>query len=100
MSREINKSSAKALTQQQLSPAARLILKAVDDELPEVFQRQHLNKLSPSFPWNFRTLANRDSLARRRTGQPLIQQTQIDGRTFYIKASFMDVLRAELTKEK
>jgi len=84
----------------RLSPAAEQILEAVDRELPAIIPRHKINKLSPSCPLDHRTWANKDSLARKLTGQPLVEQTEMAGRIFYLKPSFMQALKNELSKVK
>jgi len=83
-----------------LSPAAEMLLEAIDRELPDIIPRHKINKLSPSFPLSKRTLANRDSISRRETGRPYVEQTDIGGRRFLIKSSLLSVMRVELSKVK
>ncbi|HQP25020.1 MAG TPA: hypothetical protein PLP16_07630 [Smithellaceae bacterium] len=70
------------------------LIDAVDRELQgAIIPRHKINKLSPSFPWSYRTLANRDSLG---TGPK--EATSINDRVFYPKAAILDFLKNELNK--
>lgn len=83
-------------TPAELSPIAEKLLRAVDDEIKgDVIARHKLNKLSPSFPYSYRTLANRDCI-----GTGVKEFIMIGGRRFYIKNSLLEMLRDDLTKSK
>jgi hypothetical protein len=71
---------------------AQAVIDAVDRELAaEIIPRHRINELSPSWPWHFRTMANRDS---KKTSK--IETIMIGGRQFYKKTSMLDFLRREL----
>ena len=72
------------------------LLAAVDAELKAAFVPRHLvNKLSPSFPYNHRTLANRDC-----DGSGPTETIMIGGRMFHEKKSLLDWLRLRLLGEE
>jgi hypothetical protein len=67
-------------------------LEAVDAEIKgAVLARHKLNKISPSFPLDHRSLANRDCL-----GLGVKGAVTIGGRVFYSKIALLDMLRAYL----
>lgn len=79
-----------------LSPVAERILEAVANEIRgEVIPRHKINKISPSFPFSHRTLANRDS-----AGTGCKETLIIGNRMFYTKAGILDMLRSDLAKAK
>ena len=83
-----------------LSEIDEQLIKAVDAEIKaEFFPRHNLNKLSPSYPHNHRTLANRQSMARR-SHEIFVEHTMIGGRCFISKKSLLATLRAELAAKK
>jgi len=79
-----------------LSPIAEKLLQAVADEIKgDVIARHKINKLSPSFPYHHRTMANRDCL-----GTGVKEFITVGGRRFYLTKSLLDMLRADLSKTK
>ncbi len=81
-------------TSHELSAIAEKLIQAVENEIKaEIFPRHTINKLSPSFPYNHRTLANRDAL---NTG--ISEFLMLGGRRFITKKSTIDFLRRELAK--
>lgn len=83
-------------TPQTLSPIAERMIEAVNQELKgDTFPRHKINKLSPSFPYSHRTLANRDSL-----GTGCKETLTIGGRVFYTKSGILEMLRRDLAKAK
>lgn len=69
------------------------LIAAVDSELKSEFPQRHkLNKESPSFPYNHRTMANRDSLG---TGPK--EAFMVGKHKIYRKAALLEMLRADLS---
>jgi hypothetical protein len=84
----------------QLSPLAEMLIRAVDKEIvPEVFARHNINKLSPSFPYNHRTMANRDS-SKKDDVVRVKNTTVIGGRPYYSKQSLLAMLREDLARKE
>jgi hypothetical protein len=70
------------------------LLAAIDTEIKgEFVPRSKINELSPSFPYNHRTLANRDSL---HTG--VIGAFMVGKRIIYPKAALLEMLREDLSR--
>jgi len=69
------------------------IIAAVGRELPEIFPRHKINKLSPSFPWAKGTMQNRDS-----EGTGVKERFMIGKHVFYTRDSTLDLVRQELSK--
>lgn len=77
-----------------LSPVAEKLIETVAAEIKgDVIARHKLNNISPSFPYNHRTMANRDS-KKLGPAEFLI----VGGRRFYTKKSLLDFLRADLER--
>lgn len=80
----------------ELSAIAEELIRAVENEIKaEVFPRHAINKLSPSFPYNHRTLANRDA---QKSG--VSDFLMLGGRRLITKKGVLDFLRAELSRAK
>lgn len=80
----------------RLSPVAIKLVEAVAPELgnPDGFTPRHkLNQISPSFPYNHRTMANRDSLG---TGPK--DQINVGKHKFYRNLSILEILCKDLSK--
>jgi len=78
----------------RLSHVAEEMIKAVEDELGSGFTARHkINEASRSFPYNHRTMANRDSLG---TGPK--EKLLIGKYVFYSNASILDMLCEDLSK--
>jgi len=69
------------------------VVRAIEKELPEVFPRHKINKLSPSFPWAKGTMQNRDS-----DGSGVKEKFMIGKHVFYTRDSTLDLVRKELSK--
>jgi hypothetical protein len=83
-------------TPKPLSPIAEMLIQAVDSELKgDIIPRHKLNILSPSFPYNHRTMANRDNLKT-----DVREFIVLRGRRFYVKRSLLKMLREDLSKAK
>lgn len=77
-----------------LSPIAEKLIEAVDAEIKsDVIARHKLNLFSPSFPYNHRTMANKDS-KNQGPQEFFIAYNQ----RFYTKKSLLDFLRNNLKK--
>jgi len=73
---------------QQSHPLVEQLIHAVDREIiPEVFPRHKLNILSPSCPYDHRTIANQYHSE---------DKILIGGRVYLSKASFLKFLRRKL----
>lgn len=69
------------------------LIAAIDAEIKgEFIQRHKINKLSPSFPYHHRTMANRDSL---KTGPR--DAFTVGKHKVYRKTALLDMLRADLS---
>ena len=85
----------KTVTKTKIPEHAReQLLAAIAAEIKgEFVQRRKINELSPSFPYNHRTLANRDSL---HTG---VRGAFMAGKhIFYPKAALLEMLREDLSR--
>lgn len=69
------------------------VIAAIEKELPEVFPRHKINKLSPSFPWAKGTMQNRDC-----DGNGVKEKFTIGKHVFYTRASTLALVREELSK--
>jgi len=77
-----------------LSPVAEKLIASVKTELGDGFTARHkINTLSPSFPYNHRTLANRDSL-----GTGPAEKIFIGKHIFYSNQSILEMLIDDLSK--
>jgi hypothetical protein len=78
----------------RLSPIAEKLIAAVEAELGDGFTARHkINQAAKSFPYNHRTMANRDAL---KTGPK--EKILIGKHIFYNNQSVLDMLRADLSK--
>jgi hypothetical protein len=78
-----------------LSPVAEKLIEAVAAEIKgDVIARHKLNNTSPSFPYNHRTMANKDS-KKQGPAEFLI----VGGRCFYTKKSLLNFLRVDLERQ-
>ena len=69
-------------------------LSPVAEKLIDVIARHKLNNTSPSFPYNHRTMANKDS-KKQGPAEFLI----VGGRCFYTKKSLLNFLRVDLERQ-
>jgi hypothetical protein len=68
------------------------LIGAIDGELKgEMILRHRINELSPSFPWNYRTLANWDSL-----GIGVEESLPAGKYRLYVKSSLLNLVRRRL----
>ena len=82
-------------TPHKLSPIAEKLIEAVAAEIKgDVVARHKLNIVSPSFPLNHRSMANRDAIP----GQGVKEFIMVGGRRFYSKSSLLEMLRTYLSK--
>lgn len=69
------------------------LISAIATEIKgEFVQRHKLNLISPSFPYNHRTMANRDSLKTGPAGAFTIGKHK-----FYRKTALLEMLRSDLS---
>lgn len=77
-----------------LNPIAEKLIAAVEAELGDGFTARHkINRVSKSFPYNHRTMANRDSLG---TGPK--DKIMVGKHMFYSNLSVLEMLREDLSK--
>lgn len=75
-----------------LSPISEQLITAVDSEIKSnVVARHKLNSISPSFPYNHRTMANKDS---KKLGPT--ESFMVGGKRFYTKKALLNFLRSDL----
>lgn len=85
---------AKLITDYQLEDVAKKLIEAVKAELGNGFTPRHqVNKKSPSFPYNHRTMANRDCVG---TGPR--EKILIGKHIFYSNSSILEMLCKDLSK--
>lgn len=84
-----------------LSPVAQKLIDAVTNELKgEIVPRHKINKLSPSFPFNHRTMANKDSLKIDGVSTGVKEFIMVGGRRHYVRSSLIAWMRAVLSKSQ